>query len=80
MIKKICETFINSFFFTYFKEIGNYLSKKVLIMKLIIFKLGVLYDLENKCALNMYTSNNNFIFQVFTKEGTQVTRFSMIHI
>lgn len=52
----------------------------MLIMKLIIFKLGVLYDLENKCALNMYTSNNNFIFQVFTKEGTQVTRFSMIHI
>lgn len=49
-------------------------------MKLIIFKLGVLYDLENKCALNMYTNNNNFIFQVFTKEGTQVTRFSMIHI
>lgn len=49
-------------------------------MKLIIFKLGVLYDLENKCAYNMYTSNNNFIFQVFTKEGTQVTRFSMIHI
>lgn len=53
--------FINSFLI-YFKEVGNYLFKKMLIMKLIIFKFGVLYDFENKCVLNMYISNNNFIF------------------
>lgn len=56
-------------FLIYFKEIGNYLFKKMLIMKLIIFKFGVLYDFENKCVLNMYISNNNFIFYVFIKEG-----------